>query len=102
MVDVIAGGVRPAALAGMECIIDVATGHSPDQAAATELFTTAARNLYEADGGRRAAADRGVHHRDRPVHHGLRRREGHLALMIDTGMSPMRRRAAQASFSICR
>ena len=32
---------------GVECVIDAATGPSPDEQAATEFFTTAARNLQE-------------------------------------------------------
>ena len=35
-------------LEGVECIIDVATGFSPDREAATAFFTAAARNLQEA------------------------------------------------------
>jgi hypothetical protein len=30
----------------VECIVDTATGPSPDQQAATEFFTSAARNLH--------------------------------------------------------
>jgi len=47
-VDVITGEGLAPALAGVECIIDAATGPSPDQSAATEFFTTAARNLQDA------------------------------------------------------
>jgi uncharacterized protein YbjT (DUF2867 family) len=47
-VDVITGEGLAAALAGVECIIDAATGPSPEQHAATEFFTTAARNLQQA------------------------------------------------------
>jgi len=47
-VDVVTGDGLAEALAGVECIIDVATGPSPDQEAATQFFTTAARNLHEA------------------------------------------------------
>jgi uncharacterized protein YbjT (DUF2867 family) len=47
-VDVITGNGLAEALAGVECVIDVATGPSPDQEAATAFFTTAARNLQEA------------------------------------------------------
>jgi uncharacterized protein YbjT (DUF2867 family) len=47
-VDVITGTGLAAALAGVECVIDVATGPSPDREAATRFFTTAARNLHEA------------------------------------------------------
>ena len=44
------------ALSGVETIIDVATGPSPDQQAATEFFTTATHNLQEA--GERVGARR--------------------------------------------
>jgi uncharacterized protein YbjT (DUF2867 family) len=47
-VDVITGDGLVTALEGAEVIIDVATGPSPEQGAATEFFTTAARNLQEA------------------------------------------------------
>jgi len=47
-VDVITGDGLPAALAGVECVIDTATGPSPEQEPATAFFTTAARNLQEA------------------------------------------------------
>jgi len=47
-VDVITGDGLAAALAGVECVIDAATGPSADQQAATEFFTTAARNLQQA------------------------------------------------------
>jgi uncharacterized protein YbjT (DUF2867 family) len=46
-VDVITGEGLAEALGGVESVIDVATGPSPDQQAATEFFTTAARNLQE-------------------------------------------------------
>lgn len=55
-VDVITGGGMAEALAGVELIIDVATGPSPDQAEATEFFTTATRNLQGA--GERAGVRR--------------------------------------------
>jgi uncharacterized protein YbjT (DUF2867 family) len=55
-VDVITGVGLAEALAGVECVIDVATGPSPDQDAATEFFTTAARNLHDA--GERAGVRR--------------------------------------------
>jgi uncharacterized protein YbjT (DUF2867 family) len=55
-VDVITGEGLADALAGVECIVDAATGPSPEQRAATEFFTTAARNLQEA--GRRAGVQR--------------------------------------------
>jgi uncharacterized protein YbjT (DUF2867 family) len=57
-VDVITGDGLAEALAGVECVIDVATGPSPEQEAATEFFTTAARNLHEA--GERAGVRRMV------------------------------------------
>jgi uncharacterized protein YbjT (DUF2867 family) len=47
-VDVITGDGLDEALAGVDTIIDAATGPSPDQAAATEFFTTSARNLQRA------------------------------------------------------
>jgi uncharacterized protein YbjT (DUF2867 family) len=55
-VDVVTGEGLADALAGVECVIDVATGPSPDQEAATEFFTTAARSLQEA--GERAGVRR--------------------------------------------
>jgi uncharacterized protein YbjT (DUF2867 family) len=57
-VDVITGDGLAEALAGVECVVDVATGPSPQQDAATEFFTTAARNLQEA--GERAGVRRMV------------------------------------------
>ena len=47
-VDVITRQGLAEALAGVECVIDVASGPSPDQEQATAFFTTAARNLQEA------------------------------------------------------
>jgi len=47
-VDIITGEGLENALAGVECIIDAASGPSPDQESATRFFTTAARNLQEA------------------------------------------------------
>ena len=55
-VDVITGEGLEEALAGVETIIDTATGPSPDQAEATEFFTTSARNVQRA--GAAAGADR--------------------------------------------
>ncbi len=46
-VDVISGDGLAAALAGVDAIVDVATGPSPEEDAATKFFTTAARNLQE-------------------------------------------------------
>jgi uncharacterized protein YbjT (DUF2867 family) len=47
-VDVITGDGLVDALDGVECVVDTATGPSPEQHAATEFFTTSARNLHEA------------------------------------------------------
>jgi uncharacterized protein YbjT (DUF2867 family) len=47
-VDVITGEGLDAALTGAGTIIDLATGPSPDEDAATEFFLTATRNLQEA------------------------------------------------------
>jgi uncharacterized protein YbjT (DUF2867 family) len=47
-IDVITGEGLGAALEGVDLIIDAATGPSPDQAQATEFFTTAAGNLQQA------------------------------------------------------
>jgi uncharacterized protein YbjT (DUF2867 family) len=55
-VDVIAGKGLVEALAGVESVIDVASGPSPDREAATTFFITAARNLQEA--GKRAGVQR--------------------------------------------
>jgi uncharacterized protein YbjT (DUF2867 family) len=55
-VDVITGEGLDEALAGVETIVDAATGPSPDQQAATEFFTTSTRNLQEA--GERAGVRR--------------------------------------------
>jgi uncharacterized protein YbjT (DUF2867 family) len=55
-VDVVTGEGLAAGLAGVECVIDVASGPSPEQQAATEFFTAAARNLHEF--GQRAGVQR--------------------------------------------
>jgi uncharacterized protein YbjT (DUF2867 family) len=55
-VDVTTGEGLADALAGVECIVDTVTGPWREQQAATEFFTTAARNLQEA--GRRAGVQR--------------------------------------------
>ena len=55
-VDVITGEGLDEALTGVETIIDLATGPSPDQQAATEFFLTSTRNLQEA--GERAGVRR--------------------------------------------
>src|SRR2546423_503895 len=57
-VDVITGEGLTEALAGVECIVDAASGASPEQEAATEFFTLEARNLHEA--GERAGVQRMV------------------------------------------
>ena len=53
-VDVITGEGLDEALAGVEVIIDAATGPSPDYESASAFFTTAARNL-QAHGERAAS-----------------------------------------------
>jgi uncharacterized protein YbjT (DUF2867 family) len=55
-VDVITGEGLAGALAGVESVVDAATGPSPEQQAATEFFTTAARNLQQV--GERAGVRR--------------------------------------------
>jgi uncharacterized protein YbjT (DUF2867 family) len=57
-VDVVTGEGLDEALTGVETIIDVATGPSPDQRAATDFFTASATNLQEA--GQRAGVRRMV------------------------------------------
>ncbi len=47
-VDVVSGAGLDDALAGVETIIDTATGPSPDQTAATDFFTASARNIQRA------------------------------------------------------
>jgi uncharacterized protein YbjT (DUF2867 family) len=51
-VDLITGDGLARALVGVDCVVDAASGPSPEQMAATEFFTTATRNLHEA--GQRA------------------------------------------------
>jgi uncharacterized protein YbjT (DUF2867 family) len=55
-VNVITGEGLEKALAGTESVIDVTSGPSPEQEAATGFFTTAARNLQDA--GKRASVQR--------------------------------------------
>jgi uncharacterized protein YbjT (DUF2867 family) len=55
-VDVITGEGLAQALVGVDCIVDAATGPSPEQQAATDFFVTAAENLQQA--GARAGAKR--------------------------------------------
>jgi uncharacterized protein YbjT (DUF2867 family) len=55
-VDVVTGEGLEEALAGVETVVDAATGPSPDQEEATAFFTASARNLQEA--GRRAGVRR--------------------------------------------
>jgi uncharacterized protein YbjT (DUF2867 family) len=57
-VDVITGAGLAPALEGVQCIIDTATGPSPDKDKAAAFFTTAARNLHDA--GSRAGIQRMV------------------------------------------
>lgn len=47
-VDVVTGRGLADALKGVDCIIDAATGSSPEQGAATDFFLAAARNLQQA------------------------------------------------------
>src|SRR3954469_7282562 len=47
-VDVVSGEGLDEALSGVETIVDTATGSSPGQRAATEFFTSSARNLQRA------------------------------------------------------
>jgi uncharacterized protein YbjT (DUF2867 family) len=56
-VDVISGEGLDEALAGVEVIVDAATGPSPDEKEATEFFRTSARNLQRAGA---AAGARGI------------------------------------------
>src|SRR5712691_5984061 len=46
-VDVITGDGLADALASVACVVDAATGQSPDLTEATRFFTTAARNLHQ-------------------------------------------------------
>jgi uncharacterized protein YbjT (DUF2867 family) len=55
-VDVISGEGLAEALAGVDVIVDTATGPSPEEDAATEFFTTAVRNLHSY--GERAGVER--------------------------------------------
>ena len=55
-VDVVTGAGLADALAGVESVVDAATGPSPDQREATDFFTASARNLIEA--GQRADVQR--------------------------------------------
>ena len=55
-VDVITGEGLEDALAGVDTVVDTATGPSPDKDAAMQFFVTAARNLQ--DGGGRAGVRR--------------------------------------------
>jgi uncharacterized protein YbjT (DUF2867 family) len=55
-VDIVTGEGLAEALVGAEAIVDAATGPSPEEQAATEFFTAAARNLQEA--GRQAGVER--------------------------------------------
>jgi uncharacterized protein YbjT (DUF2867 family) len=55
-VDVVTGTGLAEALTGVSCVVDTATGASPDQAEATRFFTAAAQNLHRA--GERAGVRR--------------------------------------------
>ena len=56
-VDVVTGDGLDQALAGVDLIVDAATGPSPDEAEATAFFTASARNLQRAGA---AAGARGI------------------------------------------
>jgi uncharacterized protein YbjT (DUF2867 family) len=49
-VDLVSGKGLAEALRGVESVVDAASTPSPDEKAATEFFTAAARNLHEAGG----------------------------------------------------
>jgi hypothetical protein len=55
-VDLVTGHGLADALVGVECVIDAASGPSPEQQAATAFFTAATRNLQEV--GKRAGVKR--------------------------------------------
>lgn len=55
-VDIVTGEGLDAALTGVDAVIDVASWHASDEAAATEFFRVAARSLHEA--GQRAGVRR--------------------------------------------
>ena len=55
-VDVISGNGLAKALEGVECVVDATTGPSPEEAAASEFFVTATRNVQEF--GKRAGVKR--------------------------------------------
>jgi uncharacterized protein YbjT (DUF2867 family) len=55
-VDLISGKGLADALAGVDCVVDAASGPSPDQKSATDFFTTATRNLEQT--GARAGVKR--------------------------------------------
>ncbi|HET6641873.1 MAG TPA: NAD(P)H-binding protein [Gaiellaceae bacterium] len=57
-VDVVSGDGLAEALTGVECVVDAASGSLSEQEAATEFFTTAARNLQQA--GEQAGVERMV------------------------------------------
>jgi uncharacterized protein YbjT (DUF2867 family) len=55
-VDIVTGDGLASALDGVQCVIDAATGPSPDEEAATAFFTAAAQNLQAE--GERAGVER--------------------------------------------
>ncbi|QCX79697.1 hypothetical protein C9F11_30530 [Streptomyces sp. YIM 121038] len=55
-VDIVTGAGLAEALTGVDVIVDVASWHASEQAAAADFFRTATRNLHEA--GQRAGVDR--------------------------------------------
>jgi uncharacterized protein YbjT (DUF2867 family) len=92
-VDVITGAGLAAALAGVDAIVDLATPPTPDEQAANEFFTTAARHLQAAGAPLIVAASiLGVQHSR--VGYGAAKLEHERALLA--GPSPVRiLRAAQ-------
>ena len=88
-VDVISGEGLDQALEGTDTIIDTATGNSPDQKAATEFFTTSARNLQRAGAAaRREGNHRRLDHRNRRLPRRLQRREAGSGAHTPRGPAP--------------
>ena len=75
-VDVISGKGLAQALKGVEAVIDVASGPSPEQDEATDLLCDGgAKSSARSQPGWRAAHDRDFDHRDRSVHSRLHGRQ---------------------------
>ena len=87
-VDVITGTGLAEALQGVESIVDAATGPSPEEEAATQCFTTAARNLHAVGAGRRRADRRRLDHRGRSVRGWVRSGEGRARAGGPRGADP--------------